>query len=157
MGQTEDPSPKRPDSGDEQGDRKEVDNLEPDPHWPLGTTSGPIKGFCANHVMENLNPLVCDAWEKETREAIFIHYLDGGYNPDVTQNVHTITKDLRSKHHLKTVDTQKLLTDAKQKSTPRSTKALVKLSPLWCTQLPRRQCCITVMQHPSSSWSLDSH
>ena len=79
MGQTEDPSPERPNSGDEQGDREEVDNLEPDPRWPLGTTAGPIKGFCADHIMENLNPLVHDAWEKETPEAVFVHYLDEGY------------------------------------------------------------------------------
>ena len=48
--------------------------------------------------MENLNPVVCSTWEQEAPEVVFIHYLDGGYNPDIAQNVHIIAEDLKSKH-----------------------------------------------------------
>ena len=50
--------------------------------------------------MENLDPLVRSAWELATQEVVFAHYLDGGYSPDIAQNVHTIAEDLKSKHHL---------------------------------------------------------
>ena len=50
--------------------------------------------------MEHLDPLVRSAWELATQEAVFAHYLDGGYSPDITQNAHTIAEDLKSKHCL---------------------------------------------------------
>ena len=60
--------------------------------------SGPIKGFTTKRVFENLDPLVRAAWESRADDAIFVHYLDGGYNPNVAQSVHIIAEDLKSKH-----------------------------------------------------------
>ena len=90
-----------PDNSNEQGNSKEVDNPESNLHWPLGSLSGPIKGFCAERIMENLDPHVRCAWEGATQEAIFVHYLDGGYNPNIAQNIHAITEDLKSEYHLR--------------------------------------------------------
>ena len=64
--------------------------------WPQGAASGPIKGFCAKRIMENLNPVVCEAWEQEVQDAIFVHYPDGGYDFSMALNVHTIADDLES-------------------------------------------------------------
>lgn len=68
------------------------------PQWPKKATSGPIKGFSTGRVLENLDALVRETWESQATEAIFVHYLDGGYNPNIAQNVHAIADDLKSKH-----------------------------------------------------------
>ena len=60
-------------------------------------TSGPIKGFNNDKVFENLDRQVREAWERQTQEAIFVHHMDGGYNPNIAQNVHTIAEDLKGK------------------------------------------------------------
>ena len=96
---TENHPPEGLNNNDGQHDREEPSSPETTLRWPLGTLSGPIKGFSSNKVMENLDPQVRSAWELKTQEAIFVHYLDGGYNPDVTQNVHTIAEDLKSKQN----------------------------------------------------------
>lgn len=57
---------------------------------------GPIKGFSTERVLENLDPLVRAAWESRADDAVFVHYLDGGYNPNIAQNVHAIAEDLKS-------------------------------------------------------------
>ena len=92
-------SPEGPNGDSGQHGSEEEDSSEIALPWPLGTFSGPIKGFCSDRVMENLDPLVRSAWELEVQEAVFVHYLDGGYNLDIAQNVHTIAEDLKSKHH----------------------------------------------------------
>ena len=33
--------------------------------WPQGAASGPIKCFCMRQSMENLNPVIHEAWEQE--------------------------------------------------------------------------------------------
>ena len=70
---------------EEEGDR---DEAKPEP--------GPIKGFNSERVLENLNPQVRQAWKDQAHEAIFVHYLSGGYNPNVAPNVHIIAMDLTS-------------------------------------------------------------
>ena len=57
---------------------------------------GPIKGFNSERVLENLNPQVRQAWKDQAHEAIFVHYLSGGYNPNMAPNVHIIAMDLTS-------------------------------------------------------------
>ena len=104
-------SPERPSSSDEQGDSEEIASIETNPRWPLGSPSGPIKGFCADHIMENLDPLVRSAWEKESQEVVFIHYMDGGYNPDIAHNVHAISEDLKSKSSPKQMKYRAQLTE----------------------------------------------
>ena len=68
------------------------------PRWPKKPTSGPIKGFNATRVYENLDFQVKETWKEHAQEAVFVHYLDGGYNPNVAQNVHAIAEDLKSKY-----------------------------------------------------------
>ena len=65
---------------------------------------GPIKGFSSERVLENLNPQVRQAWKDQADEAIFVHYLSGGYTPNVAQNVHVIAKDLTSEYQRATVE-----------------------------------------------------
>ena len=57
-------------------------------------SSGPIAGFSMNRVLENLDPLVRGAWEALTKVSVFVHYFDGGYNPNLAQNVHVIADEL---------------------------------------------------------------
>jgi hypothetical protein len=59
---------------------------------------GPIKGFSAERVLDNLDPQVREAWKKRTANAVFVHYLNGGYSPNVAQNVHVIANDLKSEY-----------------------------------------------------------
>lgn len=66
------------------------------PRWPKKATSGPIKGFSPDKVLENLDPLVRESWRDQALEAVFVHYLNGGYNPNVARNVHVIADDLMS-------------------------------------------------------------
>jgi hypothetical protein len=40
--------------------------------------------------------MVRESWASQTQEAIFVHYLNGGYNPNIAQNVHAIAEDLKS-------------------------------------------------------------
>lgn len=72
-----------------QSEEEPVDDREP-------KLPGPIKGFSTERVLENLDPLVRAAWESRTDDTIFVHYLDGGYNPNVAQSVHVIAEDLKS-------------------------------------------------------------
>lgn len=65
--------------------------------WPQKTTSGPIKGFNNDKVFENLDRQVREAWERRAQEAVFVYYMDGGYSPNIAQNVHAIAEDLKSK------------------------------------------------------------
>ena len=58
---------------------------------------GPIKGFSTEKVLENLDLTVREEWSEQAEEAVFVHYLNGGYNPNVAQNVHIIAEDLTSK------------------------------------------------------------
>ena len=90
--------PEDPTNIDEQSSNEDPGEPRPAPNWPTGAPSGIIKGFCASKIMENLNPIVCSAWKQEAPEAVFIHYLDGGYNLDIAQNMHIIAEDLKSKH-----------------------------------------------------------
>ena len=96
--QVENHPPGGPNNSDSQHDCKEANSPETTLHWPLGTLSSPIKGFSTDKVMENLDPQVRSTWELEAQGVVFVHYLDSGYNPDITQNVHTIAEDLKSKH-----------------------------------------------------------
>jgi hypothetical protein len=57
---------------------------------------GPVKGFDAERVLENLDPQVREVWADRAHEAVFVHYLGGGYTPHVAQNVHVIANDLKS-------------------------------------------------------------
>ena len=57
---------------------------------------GPIKGFNMNHLLKNLDPYVWVSWVSQAGEAVFVHYLDGGYTPNITQKVHAIEEDLKS-------------------------------------------------------------
>lgn len=50
--------------------------------------------------MENLDPLIREAWEQEIQDAVFVHYLDGGYNSSVALNIHVIADDLDSEQRL---------------------------------------------------------
>ena len=68
------------------------------PRWPQKPAPGPIKGFNATRIFENLDYQVKETWKVQAPEAVFVHYLDGGYNPTVAQNVHTIEEDLKGKH-----------------------------------------------------------
>jgi hypothetical protein len=62
--------------------------------WKLGP--GPVAGFTTNRLLENLDPTVRKAWEEEAaRGGIFVHYLDGGYTPDVANNAGVIEDDLK--------------------------------------------------------------
>jgi hypothetical protein len=56
----------------------------------------PNKGFHPPRDFDNLDTLVRDSWANETQEAIFVHYLNGGYNPNIAQNEHVIAEDLKS-------------------------------------------------------------
>lgn len=79
---------------------------------------GPIKGFSSERVLENLNPQVRQAWKDQADEAIFVHYLSGGYTPNVAQNVHVIAKDLTSEYQRATVEQRIWTYEDKQKYTP---------------------------------------
>jgi len=63
--------------------------------------SGPIKGFSTNRVLENLNPVVHKAWASQAEKVVFIHYLDGGYGPNITQNVHVSAFAIHLENHIK--------------------------------------------------------
>ncbi|KAF9780847.1 hypothetical protein BJ322DRAFT_1112242 [Thelephora terrestris] len=80
------------DAGEQSGDEQQTELAT---EWAKHLPSGPIKGFNLNRVLENLNPLVREAWESKLDEAVFVHYLDGGYNPALAQKVHVITDDLK--------------------------------------------------------------
>lgn len=67
------------------------------PRWPKKPALGPIKGFNATRIFENLDFQVKESWMVQAQEAVFVHYLDGGYNPNIAQNVHAIAEDLKSK------------------------------------------------------------
>ena len=75
---------------------KEVPEEAISQRWLQGAASGPIKGFCMRQIMKNLNPVVPEAWEQEVQDAIFVHYLDGGYDSSMALNVHIIANDLES-------------------------------------------------------------
>ena len=92
-------------AGDDSLEEKSSEGEQPDKdvpeeiisqRWPQGAASGPIKGFCARRIMENLNPVVREAWEQEVQDAIFVHYPDGGYDSSMALNVHIIADDLES-------------------------------------------------------------
>ena len=86
---------------DDNGDGSRPDQevpVETAPRWPQKPVPGPIKGFNATRVFENLDYQVKESWKRQAKEAVFVHYLGGGYNPTVAQNVHTIGEDLKSKH-----------------------------------------------------------
>ena len=98
---------KRKAQSDESEDGEDVDqpptpppdgNQGADPlDWPINIP-GPIKGFDTSRILENLDPAVREEWEAQINEAVFIHYLDGGYTPTIAQNVHVIAEDLKSKN-----------------------------------------------------------
>ena len=67
---------------------------EPASPKPNLRTSGLIKGL-DNNVFANLDLQVREAWESQAQEAVFVHYLDGGYSPNIAQNVHVIAEDLK--------------------------------------------------------------
>lgn len=98
-GQTEDNPLENLDNNGEQHSNGGTEVLATPLQWPQGAASGLIKGFCSDCIMENLDPIVCEAWKEETHKVVFIHYLDRGYNPSVAQNVHIISEDLKSKHN----------------------------------------------------------
>lgn len=69
---------------------------EKDDHQEL-FPPGPIKGFNTERIFKNLDPVVRKSWENQVGEAIFVHYLSGGYSPNIVQNVAVIAEDLMSK------------------------------------------------------------
>ena len=73
---------------------------------------GPIKGFSADRVLENLDAQVKEAWKGRMADAVFIHFLDGGYDQNIAHNVHVIADDLKSTSaHIKNkIKTPKLTT-----------------------------------------------
>ncbi|KAF9783296.1 hypothetical protein BJ322DRAFT_1110179 [Thelephora terrestris] len=82
---------------EEQSDHEEeVTPVATVPRWPRVSPSGPIKGFSTKKVLENLDLQVKETWQSQAQEAVFVHYLDGGYNLNIAQNVHTIAKDLQT-------------------------------------------------------------
>jgi hypothetical protein len=83
----------------EDDEEEETNHSDEEKHtsmWPAKSPSGPIKGFSPSRALDNLDLLVRESWASQTQEAIFVHYLDGGYNPNIAQNVHIITEDLKS-------------------------------------------------------------
>ena len=62
-----------------------------------GGLPGPIKGFDAVKIYENLNGQVQHNWESRASFSVLVHYLDGGYGPGLAENVKLIKKDLSSK------------------------------------------------------------
>ena len=71
------------------------DDEDSEEEW--GELPGPIKGFDVKKIYENLNGQVQQAWEERAETAIFVHYLDSGYGPNMAMNVRTIAEELRSK------------------------------------------------------------
>ena len=74
------------------------DDEDSEEEW--GEFPGPIKGFDARKIYENLNGQVQQAWEERAETAIFVHHLDGGYGPNMAMNVRTIAAELRSEFPL---------------------------------------------------------
>jgi len=91
---TDDRSPPEDRENDEGGDHQGFSNPPP----------GPIKGFDTERIFKNLDPVVRESWESQVDEAVFIHYLSGGYDPNIAQNVHVIAEDLKSEHPLKSLE-----------------------------------------------------
>ena len=81
----------RPPPGDSESLSDDEDSEDEWEEFP-----GPIKGFDTKKVYENLNGQVQQAWEERAATAIFIHYLDSGYGPNMALNVRTIAEELRS-------------------------------------------------------------
>ena len=82
-----------------QSEGEEEEEQMPDtPPWPKYAASGPIKGFSTDQILAHLDPQVRESWEDQLDTAILVHYLDGGYNPNIAQNVHIIAEDLKSEY-----------------------------------------------------------
>jgi len=88
----EDPSDDQPVSPDDPGNGEEDGHRE-----TIRRPPGPIKGFNTERILKNLDPVVRDSWEGQMDEAVFVHYLGSGYDPNIAQNVHMINEDLKSK------------------------------------------------------------
>ncbi|KAF9789375.1 hypothetical protein BJ322DRAFT_1177384 [Thelephora terrestris] len=56
---------------------------------------GLIKGFDSKKIWVNLNGRVQHDWESKANQAVLVHYLDGGYGPNLASNVRLIKEDLR--------------------------------------------------------------
>ena len=82
------------DDSTSQGNTGETTEIAP--NHPTVRPPGLIKGL-DDKIYANLDLQVHEVWENQAQEAIFIHYLDGGYNPNIAQNVHTIAEDLKGK------------------------------------------------------------
>lgn len=80
----------KPSSGD--GDPPNEEDAEGE----VDKFPGPIKGFDARKIYDNLNGQVQQAWERKAETAIFVHHLDSGYGPNMAMNVRVIAGELRS-------------------------------------------------------------
>lgn len=88
------------DGQDEQTNHEDAEETaETTLEQPSIRASGPVKGL-DNKIFANLDIQVREAWESQAQEAVFIHYLNGGYNPNIAQNVHIIVEDLKGKSSL---------------------------------------------------------
>lgn len=80
---------RKPQSGEGESSDEDTEN-------EVDKFPGPIKGFDARKIYDNLNGQVQQAWERKAETAIFVHYLDGGYGPNMAMNVRIIAGELRS-------------------------------------------------------------
>lgn len=76
------------------GETPQAGHKNPNPTFVVPEPD-PGGGFTPSNIFDNLDPIVRRTLE-QAKEAILIHYLDGGYNPNIAQNVHVMTESLQS-------------------------------------------------------------